>query len=410
MKSGERRIAVFYPWTGLPAMDRGSARRVVPLVRLLAERYEQVRVVSPGDRLKRLTLENVEYRFLGPTAIERVWLKLAFAVFDSAFHRLFRGRVSPRERRQWWHYLSVDSQRSLAREAGRIVSWSSAVLLEYPFWEKAVLASCAKTNRKSLLTIHDALSDLVVGSAWLRAKVRGRELSAARKASSVFCVSERDQQGLAKAGIIARFVPHGIDIDPGAQDSTPNSAELQQVQAARASGRTVCLFVGSSLQANREAVDAIREMATALAGKGEFQFAIAGACLPKGTYEHDLIAFGPAEEDLLNKLYQTADIVLAPLTSGTGASLKVLEAFVHEKTLIATRTGVRGYPVRDGIECLICDEPQRYPQILASLRADPARLRALAEAGRSFVKAYDYRVVYQPYLECIDQFLTPYPA
>jgi glycosyltransferase involved in cell wall biosynthesis len=409
MKSGERRIAVFYPWTGLPAMDRGSARRVVPLVRLLAERYEQVRVVSPGDRLKRLTLENVEYRFLGPTAIERVWLKLAFAVFDSAFHRLFRGRVSPRERRQWWHYLSVDSQRSLAREAGRIVSWSSAVLLEYPFWEKAVLASCAKTNRKSLLTIHDALSDLVVGSAWLRAKVRGRELSAARKASSVFCVSERDQQGLAKAGIIARFVPHGIDIDPGAQDSTPNSAELQQVQAARASGRTVCLFVGSSLQANREAVDAIREMATALAGKGEFQFAIAGACLPKGTYEHDLIAFGPAEEDLLNKLYQTADIVLAPLTSGTGASLKVLEAFVHEKTLIATRTGVRGYPVRDGIECLICDEPQRYPQILALLRADPARLRALGKAGRSFVTAYDYRVVYQPYLECIDRFLTPCP-
>ena len=200
MKSGERRIAVFYPWTGLPAMDRGSARRVVPLVRLLAERYEQVRVVSPGDRLKRLNLENVEYRFLGPTAIERVWLKLAFAVFDSAFHRLFRGRVSPRERRQWWHYLSVDSQRGLAREAGRIVSWSSAVLLEYPFWEKAVLASCAKTNRKSLLTIHDALSDLVVGSAWLRAKVRGRELSAARKASSVFCVSERDQQDLAKAG------------------------------------------------------------------------------------------------------------------------------------------------------------------------------------------------------------------
>ena len=66
MKSGERRIAVFYPWTGLPAMDRGSARRVVPLVRLLAERYEQVRVVSPGDRLKRLNLENVEYRFLGP--------------------------------------------------------------------------------------------------------------------------------------------------------------------------------------------------------------------------------------------------------------------------------------------------------------------------------------------------------
>jgi glycosyltransferase involved in cell wall biosynthesis len=405
MKSGERRIAVFYPWTGLPAMDRGSARRVVPLVRLLAERYEQVRVVSPGDRLKRLNLENVEYRFLGPTAFERVWLKLAFAVFDSAFHRLFRGRVSPRERRQWWHYLSVDSQRGLAREAGRIVSWSSAVLLEYPFWEKAVLASCAKTNRKSLLTIHDALSDLVVGSVWLRAKVRDRELSAARKASSVFCVSERDQQDLAKAGIIARFVPHGIDIEASAKDSAPESAELLQVEAARDLGKTVCLFVGSSLQANQEAVNAIRGMAAALAPRGEFQFAIAGACLPKRTYEHHVIAFGPTEEALLDKIYRATDIVLAPLTSGTGTSLKVLEAFVHEKALVATRTGVRGYPVRDGMECVVCDEPHRYPEILSSLRADPGRLRALGAAGRAFVRGYDYRVVYRPYLECIDRFL-----
>jgi glycosyltransferase involved in cell wall biosynthesis len=410
MKKGESRIAVFYPWTGLPAMDRGSARRVVPLVRLLGERYEQVRVVSPGERLKRVNLGNVEYRFLGPSAIERVCLKLAFAMFDSAFHRLSRGRVTPRERRQWWHYLSVDFQRSLAREAGRIVSWSSAVLLEYPFWEKAVLASCAKTHKKSLLTMHDALSDLVVGSAWLRAKVRGRELSAARKASSVFCVSERDRQNLAKAGIIARLVPHGIDIEAGAKDSAPESAELLQVEAARALGKTVCLFVGSSLQANQEAVNAIRGMAAALAPRREFQFAIAGACLPQGSYQHQVIAFGPAGEALLAKLYHATDIVLAPLTSGTGTSLKVLEALVHEKALIATRTGVRGYPVRDGIECVVCDDPQRYPEILASLRADPGRLRALGRAGRSFVKAYDYRVVYQPYLECIDQFLTPCPA
>jgi glycosyltransferase involved in cell wall biosynthesis len=407
MKEGERRIAVFYPWTGLPAMDRGSARRVVPLVRLLAERYEYVRIVSPGDQRKRLNLENVEYRFLAPSAIERLWLKAAFAVFDGAFHRLFHGRVTPRERRQWWHYLSADFQRSLAREARRIVSWSSVVLLEYPFWEKAVLASCAKTRKKSLLTIHDALSDLVVSSAWLRTKVRRRELSAARKASRVFCVSEGDRQSFAKAGIIAQLVPHGIDIEVGEQDSAPESPELLQVEAARGSGKTVCLFVGSSLHSNQEAVEAIRGMAAALAQKGEFQFAIAGACLPRGTYEGHVISFGPAEEALLNKLYRETDIVLAPLTSGTGTSLKVLEAFVYGKALIASRTGVRGYPVRNGMECVVCDEPRLYPDILASLRADPGRLRALGEAGRSFVKAYDYRVIYRPYLECIEKFLTP---
>ena len=114
MGKAETRIAVFYPWTGLPALDRGSARRVVPLVRLLAERYEEVRVISPGARFKRWKSGNVEYHFQRPSAIERLWLRAAFVVFDGAFHHLFRGRVTPRERRQWWHYLGVDFQWSLA--------------------------------------------------------------------------------------------------------------------------------------------------------------------------------------------------------------------------------------------------------------------------------------------------------
>jgi hypothetical protein len=143
MRKAESRIAIFYPWTGLPALDRGSARRVVPLVRLLAERYDQVRVVSPGTRLEPLDVGNVEYHFQQPSATERLYLKMAFVVFDSAFHRLFRGRITVRERRQWWHYLSADIQWNMAREARRTVSWSSVVLLEYPFWAKAVLASCS---------------------------------------------------------------------------------------------------------------------------------------------------------------------------------------------------------------------------------------------------------------------------
>ena len=60
----------------------------------------------------------------------------------------------------------------------------------------------------------------------------------------------------------------------------------------------------------------------------------------------------------------------------------------------------------DGIECIVCDHLQHYPEILTSLRANPSRLAALGKAGRAFVQAYDYRVVYRPYLECIDRFLA----
>jgi glycosyltransferase involved in cell wall biosynthesis len=181
---------------------------------------------------------------------------------------------------------------------------------------------------------------------------------------------------------------------------------LRQVESAQNRARTVCLFVGSSLEANREAVESIRKMAAALAPGDDFLFVIAGSCLPKGIYDHHVIASGPVTETLLGKLYRAAHIVLAPLRSGTGTSLKVLEAFVYEKALVTSRIGVRGYAVRDGVECIVCDEVQDYPEILVSLRADPDRLRALGQAGRSFVKAYDYRVVYQPYIESIDRFLA----
>ena len=56
--------------------------------------------------------------------------------------------------------------------------------------------------------------------------------------------------------------------------------------------------------------------------------------------------------------------------------------------------------------CVLCDDLQRYPEILASLRANPSRLGCTRQGGARVRQAYDYRVVYRPYLECIDRFLA----
>ena len=104
------------------------------------------------------------------------------------------------------------------------------------------------------------------------------------------------------------------------------------------------------------------------------------------------------------RLYQLTDLVVAPLISGTGTSLKVLEAFIHGKALLSTRVGVRGHPVQEGRDCIVCDDLERYPEIILALSGDPARRRELGASGRRFVKAFDYRVVYQPYLAEIEKF------
>jgi glycosyltransferase involved in cell wall biosynthesis len=404
MTKAETRIAVFYPWTGLPALDRGSSRRVVPLMNLLGSHFGEVKVLSPG-RPRSIAKANVEYLFHDPTAAEKLVLRAAHYVYDGILYHLSRGLITARERRQWWHYLGVRFQLSLRREVHRLVAWSSVAFLECPFWENAVRGACRRTGKSYLLTFEDVLSDLVTSNRLLRRRVIRCEQRASRDAASVFSVSLHDQQRFNELGIATRVVPHGVETEPPleAAASVPASAELLVIEKARSDGSTVCLFIGSSLRCNQEAVEAIQRMAAAVASRGNVIFVIAGACLPKGRYGENVVAFGPVEESVLLRLYQLGDIVLAPLISGTGTSLKVLEAFVHGKTLLTTQVGVRGHPVRDGRDCLIREDLEAYPEIILSLSADPSRRKQLGEGGRQFVKAFDYRLVYQPYLDEIEK-------
>lgn len=405
MRRTDTRVAVFYPWTGLPALDRGSARRVVPLINLLASHYSEVKVLSPGHR-DGVTAGDVEYLFHHPSAPERVLLRAAHWLYDGILHHFSRGHITPRERRQWWHYLSVKLQPSLLGRVHQLVAWSSIAFLECPFWDTAVRRACRKTRKDYLLTFEDVLSDLVTSNRWLRRRVSACELRASRTAAAAFSVSLHDQQRFNENGIATRVVPHGMETEPPLIKADPakESPELQTLEKARSEDETICLFIGSSLRCNLEAVEGIRKIAAALVDQANIRFVIAGACLPKGNYADRIMALGPVEEFVLLRLYQLTDLVLAPLISGTGTSLKVLEAFVHGKALLSTRVGVRGHPVRDGRDCLVCDDLDRYPEIILSLSKDPARRRELGEGGRRFVKAFDYRVVYRPYLEEIEKF------
>jgi glycosyltransferase involved in cell wall biosynthesis len=405
MRSTDTRVAVFYPWTGLPALDRGSARRIVPMINLFADHYAEVKVLSPGHG-NTVKQGNIEYLFQRPFAAERALLQVAHWLYDGILHHISRGQITPRERRQWWHYLNVQLQPSLFRRVHQLVEWSSIAFLECPFWDTAVRRACKKTKKEYLLTFEDVLSDLVTSSRWLQRRVRACELRASRGAAAAFSVSLHDQQRFNQNGISTRVVPHGMETEPPLLkvNAAQEGSELHALEKARSEGETICLFIGSSLRCNLEAVDEIRKIAAALGNGADIRFVIAGACLPKGSGEGKIMSLGPVEESALLRLYQLADLVLAPLISGTGTSLKVLEAFVHGKALLATRVGVRGHPVQDGRDCLVCDDLGRYPEIILSLSRDPARRNELGEGGRRFVKAFDYRVVYQPYLEAIEKF------
>jgi len=375
------------------------------LINLFAAHYSEVKILSPGIG-NSVKSGNIEYLFQYPSRLERLLLRTAHWFYDGILHHSSRAQITPRERRQWWHYLSVKLQPALLRRVHELVGWSSIAFLECPFWGSVVRRACRKRKKNYLLTFEDVLSDLVTSNRWLRQRVSACERLASRDAAAVFSVSLHDQERFEANGIPTRVIPHGMETEPTLPhvDGGQIPPELQRLQEARSNGAISCLFIGSSLRCNLEAVEEIRKIAASLFNRADIRFVIAGACLPRGDYGDKITALGPVEEAILLQLYRLTDLVLAPLISGTGTSLKVLEAFIHGKPLLSTRVGVRGHPVQDGRDCIVCDDLERFPEIILALSGDPARRRKLGESGRQFVKAFDYRVVYQPYLAEIEKF------
>jgi len=89
-----------------------------------------------------------------------------------------------------------------------------------------------------------------------------------------------------------------------------------------------------------------------------------------------------------------ADVVVAPMRTGGGTQLKVLEAMAAGRPLVTTTFGAEGVGLTPGQHALVEDDPARQAQAIGRLLADRAAARALATAGRRLVvERYDWSVV-----------------
>ena len=399
MNRAEGRVAVLYPWPGLPAVDRGAARRVGPMIEVLARHFEEVEVLSPGTGGESQR-GNVRYFTPKATSQERTWTNLAFKFFDGVTHHAWQGRVDIRQRRQWWHYLQPRFQPSLQKAVRDVAQRADVVLLEYPFWSSVL----HRVSRKPVvLTIHDLLSDIVT-SPWLKSRVWQNELRACRQARVVVCHSPSDQERLKAEGIAAHYIPPGFPLT--VSTSTDTFPKLERVEAVRSAGAMICLFVGSSLQPTRDGVEAIKQIANESANEAGIFFVIAGACCGAQTFAENLVSLGPVSEEELNRLYALSEVALAPITSGSGSSLKVLEALTRKSVLVSTTIGVRGYGIVSGQHGILRDDFSEYPKILRQLRGDAAERQRLAEGGWQFVQAFNYQSVYLAYVNIIRRLMA----
>ncbi len=195
---------------------------------------------------------------------------------------------------------------------------------------------------------------------------------------------ERDEIAAMLPGLPVDVVPNGVD-----------GAHFGDLPIAGGEPDTL-LFTGTmSYPPNAEAVSwFVREVLPLVcARRPDVRLSVVGRGAPPAVAR---LAEDPAIEvlgwvdDLRPRLSGTA-VSIAPIRSGSGTNLKVVEALAAGRPLVATPLAAAGIDVRPGTDLLVAGDPDEFARAVVRLLEDRELAERLAASGRERVLArYDW--------------------
>jgi glycosyltransferase involved in cell wall biosynthesis len=202
------------------------------------------------------------------------------------------------------------------------------------------------------------------------------EKSAVVTAGQVVCVTAEDVAAMAvRRGVV---IPNGCDLP----DSWPPRPRAGSV-----------LFVGSfSYPPNEDAVRWWLDEIAPLLPPGFPPLTVAGRGADKVLA--DLVGRAGVEvySDLpdLAPLLAASRVVVVPVRFGGGSRLKVLEGMAWGRPVVSTHKGVEGFPVVDGTDALLADDPAAIAEAVVLAYEESEMSTRLAEHGRAFAERYGW--------------------
>jgi polysaccharide biosynthesis protein PslH len=205
-----------------------------------------------------------------------------------------------------------------------------------------------------------------------------REVQIARRAAAVCLVSGLEAAELgAKARRQVFCTPPAIPVIHGDRSIT----ESPDWTAVHVGG----LDFGPNIQAMRWFRTEVVPLLADLSG-GTFRVSMVGYCPPdlRAELHHPSIEFLGYLENIEPVLGRNRTFV-APVVSGAGLKIKVLDAMAHGMPVVATAKAVEGLPVKDRVHAHLADTAAEFARRLHETAADGRAAAALGEAGRSLV-------------------------
>lgn len=162
---------------------------------------------------------------------------------------------------------------------------------------------------------------------------------------------------------------------------------------------TVCLFIGSyDYTPNREAASIIvNQFAPAFP---DVQFVLAGRNPPEHNREN---VHTPGFVDDLPGALHLADIALAPLVTGAGTKLKMLDYLAAGLPIVTTPTGAQGLPIEDGKTAIVRNGTDEMIEAIDLLVSDSDRRHQFSRRARQTAMDYSWQRLLDGYGDIIDE-------
>jgi GT2 family glycosyltransferase/glycosyltransferase involved in cell wall biosynthesis len=111
--------------------------------------------------------------------------------------------------------------------------------------------------------------------------------------------------------------------------------------------------------------------------------------------------------DEVRDCYRTHAVLAAPIRTGAGTRVKILEAMAAGVPVVTTTIGAEGIVCRDGVDILIADDVDAFTRGLEAILLSPSYAQSLAEAARQLVLTrYDWDAIVENLEQLYFDYLT----
>jgi len=197
-------------------------------------------------------------------------------------------------------------------------------------------------------------------------------------------------------GVKPELLPNGVDCSSLAPQNVEGARPPRQLTM---DGDAI-LFMGFyAYPPNREAIHFLveRVFPSLRSQRPDVKLVVTGGEVPV-SYPW-LIAPGVLSRRDLEFVLSSARIGVAPIFSGSGTRLKILEYMASGLPVVTTRKGAEGLATEDGKHVLYAETPAEFQQAILRLLDDRALAQRLASEASRFVQArYDWHSLLQRFV------------